>query len=192
MFLWILNLRIKTIHDPVYLDKSSWPSWRVAAPKYDDTTTMLHSRWSMVFHGWWAVFSFRIFYKNVNLCLIRLFLPHGLEWLNASFGVQADQNILHGNQRTLNGYYFQVYIEQLASHARTLTSISKKNQTKQYKSHPLTFLLYICNSYIVNFSFQVLFTHQRGTACAPVGCCRTETGCHRLHMCMVLKTQDPE
>lgn len=32
-----------------------------------------------------------------------------------------------------------------------------------------------------------LWTHQRGTACAPAGCCRTGTGCHRHHKCSVLK-----
>lgn len=31
------------------------------------------------------------------------------------------------------------------------------------------------------------WTHQRGTACAPAGCCRTGTGCHRHHKCRVLK-----
>lgn len=33
---------------------------------------------------------------------------------------------------------------------------------------------------------QVCQTHLRGTACAPGGCCRTGTGCHRSHKCRVL------
>lgn len=36
------------------------------------------------------------------------------------------------------------------------------------------------------FSFSGL-THQHGTACAPLGCCRTGTEFHRLHTCRFLE-----
>lgn len=52
--------------------------------------------------------------------------------------------------------------------------------------------LRVCSHACIGFAVKLdmclwSWTHQRGTACAPAGCCRTGTGCHRHHKCRVLK-----